>query len=173
MRPNVSLRRAVLMALIVAILAGTGCRWFRKDDDAYARSPESRPLEVPPDLDAPRTDNAMALPPAGTTAINAGAAPAAAAPTAAAVGFNVAGTRDDVFAKVGEVLDRTEGVTVASRAPLLGAYDVSYGGANFLVRVSATGNGVFVSAVDPRGLPATGEGPARLIETLRGALGAQ
>ncbi|HZH44960.1 MAG TPA: hypothetical protein VEY50_12845 [Lysobacter sp.] len=170
MRPNLPLHRALALTLLVAVVAASGCRWFRKND-VYAQAPESRPLEVPLDLDAPRTDGAMALPPAGTTAINAGAAPAR--PAAQAIGFTVAGTRDDVFARVGEVLDRTEGVTVASRAPNLGAYDVNYGGANFLVRVSATDNGVFVSAVDPRGLPAAGEGPAKLIETLKGALGSR
>ncbi|GHE25448.1 hypothetical protein ACFOED_05260 [Vulcaniibacterium thermophilum] len=170
MRPNFPLYRAVPLLLVVAVAAASGCRWFRKDD-AYAQSPESRPLEVPPDLDMPRTEGAMTLPPAGTTAINAGAAQPAA--TSAAVGFNLTGTREDAFAKVGEALDGIEGVTVASRAPLLGAYDVSYGGANFLVRVSATDTGVFVSAVDPRGLPAAGEAPAKLIGMLKQALGGQ
>jgi hypothetical protein len=68
-------------------------------------------------------------------------------------------------------LAATEGVTVASRAQILGTYDVSYGGANFLVRVTAVDAGVYVSAVDPRGLPASGEAPQKLIAALKAALG--
>jgi hypothetical protein len=54
---------------------------------------------------------------------------------------------------------------------VLGAYDVSYGGSNFLVRVSAAGDGAYVSAVDPRGVPATGEAAAKLVGLLKAALG--
>jgi hypothetical protein len=90
---------------------------------------------------------------------------------ASPIGFTVAGARDAIFAKVGEALAATEGVTVASRAQILGTYDVSYGGANFLVRVTAVDAGVYVSAVDPRGLPASGEAPQKLIAALKAALG--
>ena len=76
-----------------------------------------------------------------------------------------------MFAKVGDALAAIEGVTIASRAQLLGTYDVSYEGSNFLVRVTTVDAGVYVSAVDPRGLPATGEAPAKLIAALKAALG--
>ena len=45
------------------------------------------------------------------------------------------------------------------------------GGANFLVRVSKVDAGTYVSAVDPRGLPAAGEGPAKVLAALKAALG--
>ena len=54
----------------------------------------------------------------------------------------------------------------------LGVYDVSYQGSNFLVRVSAVDAGAYVSAVDPRGQPATGEAPSKAIAALKAALGA-
>ena len=79
--------------------------------------------------------------------------------------------RDEVFAKVGDALGAIEGLTIASRAQLLGAYDVNYREQNFLVRVTAVEAGVYVSAVDPRGLPAAGEGPAAVIAALKTALG--
>ena len=169
---------AVAGALAITLLATSGCSWFRKGDALYAQSPESRPLEVPPDLDLPRTDGAA---PQGSVtasgqaiATQAPASPGATAGAAApaqAAGFTTAGTRDEVYARVGELLDGIEGVEIASRAELLGAYDVNYEGANFLVRVSEVQAGAYVSAVDPRGMPATGDAPARLIAALQGAIG--
>ena len=168
MRSNVSLRRGAIAALIVtAVLAAPGCSWFRKPNKLYAGDAQSRPLEVPPDLDQPRTDAAVSVP----SAVTASGSPTV-APTAA-LGFTVAGTKDEVFNKVGDALAAVEGVTIASRAQLLGAYDVSYMGSNFLVRVSEGQGGAHVSAVDPRGTAVTGEAPTKLIGTLKTALSGQ
>ncbi len=63
--------------------------------------------------------------------------------------FHIAGGKDEAFAKVGTRWG-VEGVTIASRAQLLGSYDVAYEGSNFLVRVVAVDAGAYISAVDPR-----------------------
>jgi len=168
MRVSPVLRTALTSAMLVGLLGG--CHWFNKDSELYTA--ETRPLEVPPDLDRPAIDAAMKMPP--TASANAPSAPNAASATAGAatpIGFTVPGERDAIFAKVGEALAATEGLTVASRAQLLGTYDVSYGGSNFLVRVTKVDAGVYISAVDPRGLPAAGEAPQQLIAALRTALG--
>lgn len=171
MRSNVSISRVGIAALaLVAVCAASGCSWFRKPNKLYAQDAQSRPLEVPPDLDQPRTDGAVSVP--GAPVMASGATTAAAAPAAAAQGFTVAGSRDEVFTKLGDALAQVEGVTIASRAQLLGAYDVSYQGSNFLVRVSPTDQGTYVSAVDPRGMAASGEAPAKLIAALKTALSA-
>jgi uncharacterized lipoprotein len=173
-------RVATTVLVLAAVLATSGCSWFRREDKLYAGEPMSRPLEVPPDLDMPRTEGAVAVPGASAAP---GAAPAAASATASATaaaapvagvsnGFTVAGSRDDVFAKVGDALGKIEGLSVASRAQVLGVYDVAYEGSNFLVRVSAVDAGVYVSAVDPRGQPATGEAATKAIAALKAALGA-
>ena len=47
-------------ALLVAGLSG--CHWFGKKNELYTQSAETRPLEVPPDLDRPSADKAMSLP---------------------------------------------------------------------------------------------------------------
>ena len=158
------LRPLALATLAIAVLGVSGCKWFRKGNPDYAMSAETRPLEVPPDLNLPNTAGAMKLPPTG--------APAASTQGAAtsATGFNVAGTREDVFAKVGEALAGVEGLTIASKAQLLGSYDVNYEGSNFLVRVVGVEAGAYVSAVDPRGLPAAGSAP-KLIAALKAKLG--
>ncbi|RPE81352.1 hypothetical protein [Vulcaniibacterium tengchongense] len=164
MRHSVSpFRAAVTVLLLAGVVAGSGCSWFRKGNKLYAESPEMRPLEVPPDLDRPTTSGAVDVP-----APRAGAQGGAAA---GAAGFAVAGSREEVFAKVGEALAAVEGATVSSRAEALGVYDVNYRGSNFLVRVSATDGGAQVSAVDPRGQPAAGDAPKQLIDALRTALG--
>ncbi len=157
------LRPLALAALAIAMLGVTGCKWFRKGNPDYAMSAETRPLEVPPDLNLPDTAGAMKLPPTAAQA----ATPSAAS---SATGFNVAGTREEVFAKVGDALGGIEGLTIASRAQLLGSYDVAYEGSNFLVRVVGVEAGAYVSAVDPRGLPAVGSAP-KLIAALKAKLG--
>lgn len=191
MRPNIPLSRAAAVVVLVSLLGTAGCSWFRKTDDLYVQAPENRPLEVPPDLDRPRTEGAVGVPTgsvtaSGTVAAASGsAAPAPASTTVAGVapapvaaaqgtasGFNIPGTRDDAFARVDTALAGIEGVTVASRAKLLGVFDVNYQDVNFLVRVSDVEAGAYISAVDPRGMPASGPAPSDLIEQLKAALGA-
>ena len=157
----------VLMAFTVAAALG-GCSWFRKGPKGdYALAAEARPLEVPPDLNLPDTSGAMALPPAAGQAARPAPGPA---PQSSAGGFTVPGTRDAVFAQVGTVLEATDGVTIASRAQLLGTYDISYQGSSFLVRVVGVEGGAHVSAVDARGVPATSGPAAELLAALQAAL---
>jgi uncharacterized lipoprotein len=172
MRHPQTLSRSIAVAvLLVAVMGTSGCKWFRKGSELYAQSPENRPLEVPPDLDRPRTDGAMQMPeatPASVTRsdVQAQQTQASASPN----GFAVPGDRDEVFNKVGEALAATQGLTVVNRAQILGTYDVDYGDTKFLVRVTRVDNGAYVSAVDPRGQPAAGEAPQRLVAALKAAL---
>lgn len=162
MRLSSSLVRPLALVLLVVSVAG--CSWFKKGAKGdYALAPEARPLEVPPDLTLPSTSGAMQVPTAGQ-ATSSSVAPAAG-------GFNVAGSRDEAFARVGDALAGVDGVTIASRAQLLGTYDVSYEGASFLVRVAAVEAGAYVSAVDPRGLPATSPAATKLLAALKAKLG--
>ncbi|MFC5568586.1 hypothetical protein ACFPN1_00715 [Lysobacter yangpyeongensis] len=159
-------RFATVAVVLAAVLATSGCSWFRRENKLYAADPSSRPLEVPPDLDMPRTEGAVVAPGAPVTA-SGRTAPVAGVSN----GFTVAGSRDEVFAKVGDALAAVEGLSIASRAQLLGVYDVAYEGSNFLVRVSAVDAGAYVAAVDPRGQPATGEAAVKAIAALKTALG--
>jgi hypothetical protein len=167
-RPFLSAIAVPATALVLAA-AVSGCHWFRKDD-VFAQTGDNRPLEVPPDLDVPNTEGAMELPGAAPHSVTRSTMGASAA-NAAASGFTAKGSRDEVFAKVGDALAAIDGVVVASRAQVLGAYDVAYEGSNFLVRVSSVQDGAYVSAVDPRGVPATSAAPVKLIASLKAALG--
>ena len=165
------IRSLVIAAVVAAVVGTSGCSWFRKGNDLYAQSPESRPLEVPPDLNLPDTSSAMKMPDA-TTSVSRSSMPAPSASVPNNTGFTVAGDRDAVFAKVGDALAATEGVSIASKAQILGTYDVDYAGSKFLLRVVKVEAGSYVSAVDPRGMPASGEAPVKLVAALKAALGA-
>lgn len=162
-------RVATVFVAATLVIGVSGCSMFGKKSELYTKSGESRPLEVPPDLDRPSAERAMALPNAGGS-VSASGMNNAGGSTAAPIGFNAAGERDAVFAKVGEVLAATQGVKIASKAQILGTYDVSYMDANFLVRITKVGNGAYISAVDPRGLPPTGDAPVKLIGALKAAI---
>lgn len=171
MRQTVSTVRVLSLALLAttAVAATSGCSWFHKGARGdYALPAEQRPLEVPPDLNLPDTSGAMKVP---TLASSTQAAPAAGASATSNSGFVVAGGKDAVFAKVGDALADIPGLTIASKAQMLGSFDVTYEGTSFLVRVVATEAGSYVSAVDPRGMPATTESPVKLIATLKSKLG--
>jgi uncharacterized lipoprotein len=167
-----SVKPLVAAVLAVAVLGTSACGWFRKDAQVYRMSAESRPLEVPPDLDRPDTSAAMTpTQSAPQSVLRSQVGASAAAPAPAGSGFAVAGSRDEVYARVGAALEAIDGVTIASRAQLLGSYDVNYRGSDFLVRVTPAQDGSHVSAVDPRGVPAGGEAPVALMAQLRAALG--
>ncbi|UWX04485.1 hypothetical protein H1235_05985 [Pseudoxanthomonas sp. NC8] len=160
---------AALLAFTVVAALG-GCSWFHKGAKGdYALAPEQRPLEVPPDLNLPDTSGAMALPPAGGVS-RPQAAPGA-APAASPNGFTVSAGRDIRSSVRSEPhCAGSKALAIASSAQLLGTYDVSYRGGAFLVRVVAVEGGSYVSAVDPRGLPATGEAPLKVIAALQAEL---
>ena len=162
-------RVATVLVAATLVIGVSGCSMFGKKNDLYTTSGESRPLEVPPDLDRPSAERAMALPGAGGS-VSASGMNNAGGSTAAPIGFNATGERDAVFAKVGDVLTATQGVKIASKAQILGTYDVSYMGSDFLVRITKVGNGAYISAVDPRGLPPTGEAPVKLIAALKAVI---
>lgn len=156
---------AALLLGLTVVATLSGCMFRKGARGDYALSQEQRPLEVPPDLNLPDTSGAMAVPSAAGTR-----APLAAAPAASPSGFTVSGQRDQVFEQVGTALEAVDGLSIASRAQLLGSYDVSYQGESFLVRVAAVQGGAYVSAVDPRGVPATSQAAVQVIASLQAAL---
>ncbi|MFL9582301.1 hypothetical protein [Stenotrophomonas sp. AB1(2024)] len=167
MRQSVSAIRVLSFALLAtATLVGTTGCFKRGAKGDYALAPEVRPLEIPPDLNAPGNPAAQVPVLASQAATSAPAQ----APAANNAGFTVPGSKEEVFAKVGTALESVEGVKIASKAQLLGSFDVNYEGSDFLVRVVAVEAGAYISAVDPRGLPATGPAPTKLLGELKGKL---
>jgi len=159
--------RVLSAALLAVVVVGgvSGCKWFRKDNALYAGPPENRPLEVPPDLDRPRTEGAVTVPQQSVT--RSGAEVSA---QANATGFAATGAREAVFERVARALVLVSGLTIVNQAELLGTFEVEYGGESFMVRVASVEGGSFVSAVDPRGEPANGAAAQRLMTALKGAV---
>ena len=145
-------------AIVVALIASSGCRWFRSSD--YTRSVENRPLEVPPDLDRPSTGSAMVLP--TPTGLGTG--------TPAPAGFVIADSPENVWARIGTALATIEGVTIVGQAQSLGSYDVSYQGQNFLVRIENTAGQSRVSAINASGIVLRAGPASILLDQLRAKL---
>ena len=150
------LRRAMTLGLIALLLSSVGCSWWR-GRSGYENSPESRPLEIPPDLDTPTTDPAMQIPAvAGSTA----------APTTGQ-SFIVEDAADSTWRRLGVALERIDGVVIDSRAELLSVYNVSFQGSSFLVKVAAEGEGSRISTVNADGQELTTGAAGLLLARLK------
>lgn len=154
-------RLLILAAASVALVAASGCSMFR-GKTGYELPPESRPLEVPPDLDAPATADGLRIP--GTTS-----APAATAAPAQA--FTLNDTPASAFGRVGIALTRIDGVSVSERSQLLGVYTVAYEGETFLIRISPEGQGARIAAASADGREINSGSGAKLLGLLRQRLG--
>lgn len=165
MRHTAAFRTAAVAVLATAVIATSGCSWFRKGS-AFAQPAETRPLEVPPDLDRPGA--AAAAAPASSVTRSA----MAPAPATTGLGFAIPGQRDASYQRVGQALQAIPGVTIVARAELLGSYDINYEGSNFLIRVvQQSETNSYISAVDPRGVAPEGPAAGKLIGLLRAQLG--
>ena len=138
-------RSLLLGAVVVAMMSASGCHWVKSrfsSKSDYTQSPESRPLEVPPDLNPPDTS--------GATAIPAASALGAAASTGDA-GFTMADSSTNLWPRIGAALAQIDGVTINGRAEALGSYDVSYQGQSFLIRVEDKDGQSHVFAIGANG----------------------
>jgi uncharacterized lipoprotein len=166
MNSTLRLPRSLLIGAVVVALASTsGCHWVKhkfSSKNDYSTSPESRPLEVPPDLNAPDTSNAMAIPTASGLSSGGSATGAG--------GITVAGTSADNWPKVGAILAATDGVVINGRAEALSSYDVSYQGQDFLIRIEDVNGQSHIIAISSNG-QVLRAGPASvLLATLKAKL---
>jgi uncharacterized lipoprotein len=111
---------------------------FHHHDNYYSKAVETRPLEVPPDLEMPAGSNALVVPPAGgaastatTSSASASAQPVAAAPatsvppnstppaapetTQTAAGLHVTDSVEHTWQRVGLALERAQVGTISER----------------------------------------------------------
>ena len=152
--------RGLIVAVVaVAVLATSGCSWFR-GKTGYELSPESRPLEIPPDLDAPPHDGALSIP-----------AVAASQRGIESQAFSLDDTPAGAFDRVGIALGRIEGVSISERSQLLTVYTVSYEGDTFLIRIAPQGEGARISAVTAEGRELSSGAGVKLLGLLRQRLG--
>ena len=164
--------RPLLIALTVASLLGsTGCAWMKSKlnyEANYQASGEARPLEVPPDLDAPTRNEAMAIP---SVQAGAGGAPSDAPGGVASFGgvdsFELSDDLPSAYRRLGIALQRIEGVTVTSQAQALSSYEVNYNGTTALIRAENRGGSTRISAVGADGIAITSGPAAELLGKLK------
>jgi uncharacterized lipoprotein len=160
-------RTLVLLLCAAGVLTASGCSWLRGKSN-YENSAQSRPLEVPPDLDAPVANTGLEIPAVAADAgARSGSAAAASPSDQLLVDDSVAGT----FRRLGLALQRIDGATIEQRAELLSVYTVRYQGETFLLRVQEGSGGSRVSAVSAEGVELSGGAAAALLGALRQRLG--
>lgn len=129
--------RYLLVSSMTALLLG-GCGMFRTHTD-YDKAVESRPLDVPPDLDTPNTAGELVVPPVGAAGIDkanmstntssgAGAevAPARSGVTAVeqASSMHLADTVANAWQRVGIALEHGKVGTIVARDEAVHSYAV-------------------------------------------------
>ena len=126
-----SFRSTVSLIALASVLGG--CSLFHHHDNYYSKAVESRPLEVPPDLEMPAGTNELVVPPAGNGAPAATPAPSAAAvqstnsvpsssppPVATGAvqtegGLHVTDSVEHTWQRVGIALERAQVGTISER----------------------------------------------------------
>jgi uncharacterized lipoprotein len=134
-------------SVLVLLCASTlgGCSWFHHHhDDYYNKAAESRPLEVPPDLDTPVSSNELVVPAATTAAPAPAATPASTLPPAASIpvaapsaaanavltgdGLHIADSPAHTWQRVGLALERAQVGTISARDEAAHTYTVEVSG---------------------------------------------
>ncbi len=127
-----------LPALIVCAALLDGCSWFHRDRvDYYKGAQETRPLEVPPDLDTPSSSKELVVPGAMPAAGSPAASSVSSVPPGAAPGetsiagsdLHVADTLDNTYQRVGLALDRAQLGKVSSRDDAVHSYAFDFSSA--------------------------------------------
>ncbi|MGB4860072.1 MAG: hypothetical protein WBP11_12210 [Dokdonella sp.] len=134
---------ALALLAVTSLLLG-GCSWFsrNKDRTEYQGAAQTRPLEVPPDLDSPAGSSALTIPnasgptsgvrEAGILVLGRPADASAASPTtisSATVAttsnsLNVSDSAASTWRRVGLALERIDGTTILSRDEAAMSYDI-------------------------------------------------
>ena len=123
---NVKRNLIILLGLVAMLTLLSGCGYMRakfgsSESEVYKVGAQSKPLEVPPDLDAPNKSGALVIPEPSPTAAPAAAdtsvpgtiiasekaPPGTAAPSLGGEGINVADTPVSTFKRVGLALERS------------------------------------------------------------------
>ena len=125
------------LALLVATTLLGGCGLFHHRDDYYSKARETKPLEVPPDLDTPVASDELAVPPADAsgTSTTIGSAP----PEAVVAGgaLHLADTVEHAWERVGLALERAQAGTISARDAAAHTYTLEVSGLQAPVVVPA------------------------------------
>jgi uncharacterized lipoprotein len=134
--------RPLLAVLAAFAVLSSGCGFLHEKSDYYNKTPENRPLEVPPDLDTPVTGSELVVPAAGTgaSAVRTSASSSAAGtapPTSTAPmttsdlsggDLKVADTAAHTWQRVGLALERAQIGEISARDESAHTYTLDFNG---------------------------------------------
>ena len=136
MKPKpIVLVRTTLFAVVSATLLA-GCSMFHHKDNYYSKAQETKPLEVPPDLDSPPASNELTVPAAGASsttssaAVSSTAASSATPPQMSPSGdsLHVADSVGHAWTRVGLALERAQVGTISERNETAHSYTLDVEG---------------------------------------------
>jgi uncharacterized lipoprotein len=125
--------RCTVYVVAVAGLLG-GCSMFHHHhDNYYSKAQETKPLEVPPDLDTPVSSNELTVPAAGTqgaSAAGSNSAVTSAPPPVSVTGdsLHVADSVGHAWTRVGLALERAQIGTISERNEAAHSYTLDVAG---------------------------------------------
>jgi len=127
--------RTTLFASAVSAMSLAGCSMFHHKDTYYSKAQETKPLEVPPDLDAPPASNELTVPAAGAPSTSSSAAAsstaASSAPPQMSPGgdsLHVADSVGHAWTRVGLALERAQVGTISERNETAHSYTLDVEG---------------------------------------------
>ena len=134
MKPIVLVRTTLFAAVAATLLAG--CSMFHHQDNYYSKAQETKPLEVPPDLDAPPASNELTVPAAGapsatsSSAASSSSASGAAPPQMSPSGdsLHVTDSVGHAWTRVGLALERAQVGTISERNETAHSYTLDVEG---------------------------------------------
>lgn len=131
MNPKLPARWTLSIVAAAALLGG--CSLFHHRDNYYSKAQETKPLEVPPDLDAPVGSNELTVPATGTPGAEtapAGASVGSAPPQASPSGdsLRVADSVGHTWTRVGIALERAQVGTISERNEAAHTYTLEVAG---------------------------------------------
>ena len=135
MKPIV-LVRTTLFAAAISAMSLAGCSMFHHKDTYYSKAQETKPLEVPPDLDAPPASNELTVPAAGAPSTSSSAAASSAAASSATPpqmspggdSLHVADSVGHAWTRVGLALERAQVGTISERNEAAHSYTLDVEG---------------------------------------------
>jgi len=116
--------RVVMLAALAPLALGA-CSLF-KSHNAWEKAAETRPLEIPPDLDRPTTSGALVVPTVGGSATaGASATPRGATRATGIDGLHVEDSVDSTWTRIGTALDRAALGSIDARDQASHTYSVN------------------------------------------------
>lgn len=137
-KPIVLVRTTLFAAASATLLAG--CGMFHHKDNYYSKAQETKPLEVPPDLDTPPASNELTVPAAGASSTTISTSSNAATTSTAATSatppqmspsgdsLHVADSVGHAWTRVGLALERAQVGTISERNETAHSYTLDVEG---------------------------------------------